>query len=221
MNVNDVFNSENRFFSLMNKIWDLMVLNWLFILTVVIGIGPAATGLYYAVAKNIRKSRGYAMKTFFHSFKVNFKQAFTLGILQLVCALSVVYCYWFAMQMKEGETVSQVYFTLWLIFTVLFVFISIYVYPILSRFNLSTMKIIKMAFVVSLRHLPSTLVMTLLVAIEAFLVWMSPAFLSILLLGGISGYVLLKSLLMEKILRRYTPKPAEGEESSVDAWYLE
>ena len=83
------------------------------------------------------------------------------------------------------------------------------------------MKIIKMAFVVSLRHLPSTLVMTLLVAIEAFLVWMSPAFLSILLLGGISGYVLLKSLLMEKILRRYTPKPAEGEESSVDAWYLE
>ncbi len=29
----------------MNKVWDLMVLNWMFILTVVIGIGPASTGL--------------------------------------------------------------------------------------------------------------------------------------------------------------------------------
>ena len=170
MNINDVFNSENRFFSAMNKVWDLMVLNWMFILTVVIGIGPASTGLYYAIAKNIRKSRGYAVRTFFHSFKQNFKQGFILGILQLVAALSVVYCYSFAMAMREGETLSQVYFTLWLIFTVLFIFISVYVYPILSRFNLTTMKIIKMAFVVSLRHLPSTLLIVLLAGVGVFLV---------------------------------------------------
>ena len=195
MNVNDVFNSENRFFSAMNKVWDLMVLNWMFILTVVIGIGPASTGLYYAIAKNIRKSRGYAVRTFFHSFKQNFKQGFILGILQLVAALSVVYCYSFAMAMREGETLSQVYFTLWLIFTVLFIFISVYIYPILSRFNLTTMKIIKMAFVVSLRHLPSTLLIVLLAAVGVFLVWLSPAFLSLLLLGGVSGYVLIKFIL--------------------------
>ncbi|MBR4812452.1 MAG: DUF624 domain-containing protein [Lachnospiraceae bacterium] len=221
MNINDVFNSENRFFSAMNKVWDLMVLNWMFILTVVIGIGPASTGLYYAIAKNIRKSRGYAVRTFFHSFKQNFKQGFILGILQLVGALSVVYCYSFAMAMREGETLSQVYFTLWLIFTVLFIFISVYIYPILSRFNLTTMKIIKMAFVVSLRHLPSTLLIVLLAAVGVFLVWLSPAFLSLLLLGGVSGYVLIKSFLMERILRRYTPKPAEGEENTTDLWYLE
>lgn len=221
MNINDVFNSENRFFSAMNKLWDVMVLNWLFILTVILGIGPASTGLYYAVAKNIRKSRGYTIKTFFHSFKINFKQGFVIGILQAIAAFSLYYCYWFAMSMKEGETVSQIYFMLWLIFTVLFVFLSIYLYPVLSRFSLPTMKIIKMAFILSLRHLPSTLLMALILAAEVFLAAVFPPFYLVVFLIGCSGYAFLKSLLMEKILRKYTPKPAEGEENTVDTWYLE
>ena len=222
MNISDVFNSENRFFSFMNKLWDVVVLNWLFLLTVVLGIGPAATGLYYAIAKNIRKGRGYAMKTFFHSFKVNFKQGFIIGIIQAVAAFSVWYTYWFAMSMREGETLSQVYFTVWLLFAVLFLFISIYVYPILSRFNMSTMQIIKMAFVVSLRHLPSTLAIAAIFVAEVTLTWVFYPFVLIIALIGCSGYVYIKSLFMEKILKRYTPKPAEGEEdSATDAWYLE
>ena len=176
MNINDVFNSENRFFSAMNKLWDVMVLNWLFILTVILGIGPASTGLYYAVAKNIRKSRGYTIKTFFHSFKINFKQGFVIGILQAIAAFSLYYCYWFAMSM---------------------------------------------AFFLSLRHLPSTLLMALILAAEVFLAAVFPPFYLVVFLIGCSGYAFLKSLLMEKILRKYTPKPAEGEENTVDTWYLE
>ena len=221
MNFNDVFNSENRFFSTMSKVWDLIVLNFFFLLTVILGIGPAATGLYYAVAKNIRKSRGYAMKTFFHSFRTNFKQGLILGIIQAIGLFTVWYCFEFAMAMAPGTTISQIYFTLWLIFSAIFVMMYLYVYPILSRFSLSTFKILKMAFILVLRHLPSSIIMAAVLAAEIFIASVFPAFLSIVFLIGCSGDVLLKSLLMERILRRYTPKPAEGEESGVDAWYLE
>ena len=222
MELNDVFNSENRFFSAMNKLWDLIILNFLFFLTVIFGIGPAASALYYAIAKNIRRSRGYAVRSYFHSFKMNFKQGFIIGILQLIGGLSLWYCYAFAMSMREGETISQIYFTVWLVFAALYVFIFSYVYPILSRFTMPVRKMLKMAFVISLRHLPSSLLIALIFGIEVLLIWLFfPVSIPIVLIIGASGYVLVKSLVMEKILRKYTPKPAEGEEESTDAWYLE
>ncbi|MBP5462396.1 MAG: DUF624 domain-containing protein [Lachnospiraceae bacterium] len=222
MELNDVFNSENRFFSAMNKLWDLIVLNFLFFLTVILGIGPAASALYYAVAKNIRKSRSYAVKSYFHAFAMNFKQGFIIGIFQLLGALSLWYCYAFASSMDGQETIAQIYFTVWIVFTALYLFISAYVYPILSRFSMPVKKMLKMAFVISLRHLPSSLLITLIFAAEVFLIWLfNPASIPLVLIFGASGYVLLKSLIMEKILRKYTPKPAEGEEESTDAWYLE
>ena len=73
----------------MNKVWDVMVLNFYFLLTVIVGIGPAATALYYAIVKNVRRSRSYATTEFFRAFKANFKQGFILGILQLVGAFAM------------------------------------------------------------------------------------------------------------------------------------
>ena len=221
MELNDVFNSENRFFSLMNKVWDMVVLNLLFVVTVIVGIGPAASALYYAVAKNIRRSRGYAARSFFHAFKLNFKQGFIIGIMQLVAAFSLYYCYWFALSMKEGETISQVYITLWFVFTLLFLFMSVYIYPVLSRFSMSIPGLLRMSFVLSLRHLPSTILMVAMIVLEFLAAYLVPPLLTFVILCGASLYVLLKSLLMERILKRYIKKPEEGEEVPADAWYLE
>lgn len=206
---------------MMNKVWDMVVLNLLFLVTVIIGIGPAASALYYAVAKNIRRSRGYATKSFFHAFKLNFKQGVIIGILQLVAAFSLYYCYWFAMSMKEGNTITQVYMALWFVFTLLFLFMSVYIYPVLSRFSMSVPSLLKMSFVLSLRHLPSTLVMVAMIVLEFLAAYLIPPLLTIVVICGASLYVLLKSLMMERILKRYIKKPEEGEEVPADAWYLE
>ena len=40
-----------------------------------------------------------------------------------------------------------------------------------------------------------------------------------MILFAFATYALVKSLLMEKVLRKYTPVPEEGDTS--DAWYLE
>ena len=216
MNAGDIFNSENKFFSAMNKAWDVLVLNFYFILTVILGIGPAATALYYAIVKNVRRSRSYATKEYFRAFRDNFKQGFIIGIIQLICAASLYFCYEYAMAMRADSTFGQIYFAVWFLFTVLFVFISMYVYPVLSRFSLTIRKTLRMAFVLALRHLPTTIGITMILIVMGLLCYLFyPAY-----LFAFAVYALLKSLLMEKILCRYTPKPEDGD-TSTDAWYLE
>ena len=93
MNAGDIFNSENKFFSFMNKAWDVLVLNLYFILTVLLGIGPAATALYYAIVKNVRRSRSYATTEYFRAFKNNFKQGLIIGLIQIAAGGSAYICY--------------------------------------------------------------------------------------------------------------------------------
>ncbi|MBO4686373.1 MAG: DUF624 domain-containing protein [Lachnospiraceae bacterium] len=216
MNAGDIFNSENKFFSFMNKAWDVLVLNLYFILTVLLGIGPAATALYYAIVKNVRRSRSYATTEYFRAFKNNFKQGLIIGLIQIAAGASAYICYEYAMAMRAGSTIGQIYFAVWVLFTLLFIFISMYVYPILSRFTMTVRKTLRMSFVLSLRHLPTTLVIAVILFLSGILCYLFPP--AYLFIFGV--YTLLKSFLMEKILKRYTPKPEEGD-TATDAWYLE
>ena len=59
------------------KLFDTLVLGLLFLLCSIpiITIGASATALYYAYDKVVRRNEGYAVRAFFHSFKMNFAQA--------------------------------------------------------------------------------------------------------------------------------------------------
>ncbi len=217
MNINDVFNSENRFFSTMSKVWDVLMLNLLFILTVIIGVGPASTGLYYAMVKNVRRSRSYASTSFFHAFKTNFKQAFFLGLLQIALGAMLFYSYSFALSMDGSTFAGQAYFAGWFVCLFLYTSVCIYMYPLLSRFAWSNKQILKMSLYFSLKHLPTTVGILVMLVGLALAVYVFPP----VILFGFGLYVFFKSLLMEKILKKYTPKPAEGEETTADLWYLE
>ena len=91
--MNKIFDVNNKFFSTLSKMFDLLVLDVLWIISVPAFVGPACTALYYAIAKNIRKSREYPGKTFWHSFKMNFKQGTILGVAQVLCVLWIYYSY--------------------------------------------------------------------------------------------------------------------------------
>ncbi len=217
MDASDLFNSENKFFSFMSKLWDLLVLNFYFLLTVIIGIGPACTALYYAVVKNIRRSRGYATTEYFHSFRVNLKQGAIVGIIQFLLGFGLIYCYFFCQSMNPDSKVTQVYFTLLFVFAFLYLAISIYLFPLLSRLNLTNRQLYKMSLVLALRNLPVTLSLIILIVGSVVLTVLT----LIPIFFAPAVYTWISSLMIERILKKYMPKPAEGEESTVDAWYLE
>ncbi len=217
MSGSGIFSADNRFFSAMNKVADLLILNILFLFTVLIGIGPACTALYYATMKNIRRSRGYAWKEYLHSFKLNFKQGFCLGIIQAILAVLLCGCYWLSMQMNAEETFAQVYYTGSLIMIIAFALVSMFVYPILSRFTLSFGQWLKMSLMLSMRHLPTSFILLVFFVAMVLAIYVLP----LLLFCLPALYCLGSTFLIERVFKRYMPKQEEGDETSRDAWYLD
>lgn len=215
--MNDFFNVDNKFFSAMGKVADMLMLNIVFLMTVWLGIGPACTALYYATMKNIRKSRGYTIRVFFHSFRQNFRQGFICGVIQIAVAFMLLWCYQTAMAMDPNSTFGQVYYAgVWVILF-LFVYLSIFLYPILSRFTLGVGTLLKMAFTLSLRNFFVTLALLILLIAGALGIYLIPP----LVFAVPALYSLLSTFLIERVFRKYMPKPSEEEESTVDAWWLE
>lgn len=250
--MNNWLNPDNKLFAFMGKVFDVLVLNtiWLLlcvplpILTItwvaktenfllliltfltILPIVPATTALYYAIVKSVRKERSYAIKEFFRSFLRNLKQGsiFTTVALVLIFVLYIDFQYALELS-KAQESSGSLYLGVFIVITLLFLAMYVYVCPILSRFEMKWTGILKTAFVMGARHVLTTVVLIVLLA--AVLLG------SYILLPGMfflpAVGTLLASFLIEPVFKRYMPEKEEpkvdefgdviGQEK--DEWYLD
>ncbi len=219
-------NPDNTFFTFMGKAFDMLVLNviWIFLCLPVITIVPATTAMYYAVVKVIRRERSYVVKEFFRSFKRNLLQGIVLSLLAIamIFVLYIDFRYAFEL-MQAGDSMGSTYLGIFIVVTVLFLAVYSYICPVLSRFDMKILGLLKTSFLMASRHFPTTLV--LLVLMVGVLLG------SYVLLPGIFllpvSAALLSSFLIERVFKKYMPvketTEEEGEETSTerDEWYLE
>lgn len=214
------FNLENGFFTTLSKIADIILLSvvWSLLCIPIITIGPATTALYYATVKAIRRDRGYLFREFFKSFKQNFKRGTIAGVILTLVALFLGFdLVWSWMNMSAIEN-SSVLLGIFIALTVMFLCFSIYVFPILSRFEMTIKQLFKAAMFMAIKHLPSTVVMLAIIAICALGIFFIPILIFIIPAGA----TFIISLLMERIFKKYMPETqGAGEETGVDEWYLE
>ena len=114
---------------------------------------------------------------------------------------------------------KRFFFVFLIIQAVLFVMVSIYVYPVLSRFSMKTKDILKLSLYMSFRHLPTTLFGML--GLVGVVLLGDYFLLSPIVLFAPAVYVLILSLLMERVLRVYMPKKEDQDEIEQEAWYYE
>ena len=81
-------NAVWRVFILIGRIWYLNIL-WLVCSLPVVTIGASTTALIYSCMK-LRDDDGYPTRNFFHSFKINFKQATIIWLIYALVAASVI-----------------------------------------------------------------------------------------------------------------------------------
>lgn len=81
----NIFNLDNRFFTFMGKVADVMILNLLFIITSIptITIGTSLTALYSVSLKQSSGTSSYIAKEYFFAWKTNFKQSTIMWIFSL------------------------------------------------------------------------------------------------------------------------------------------
>ena len=82
MNINGIFNPENRFFTFMDKVMNLCFLGilWALFSLPVITIGASTTALFQYTLKLIRNEEGYVWRSFRKSFVKNFVPATLLWL---------------------------------------------------------------------------------------------------------------------------------------------
>lgn len=214
------FNMDNKFFVFMGKIADLCMLNLLCIICCIpiVTAGASLTALYYVTMKMVRNEEAYIFRSFFRSFKQNFKQATVINIIMLAAAAFLYIDTNIAGKM--GQPAGKILGMIFAAFTLLYVMILLYVYPLLAKFYNSVKNTFKNAILMAIRHLPYTILMLLICAcpililfIPSFQIQMSLIMLVILFGPAVIAYG--NSHFFVRIFDKYIPEESVSEETEV------
>ena len=199
----------------MGKVADLFILNILCLICCIpiVTAGASITAMFYVTMKMVKNEESYIIKSFFKSFKQNFKQATVINLIMLVLAVILYVDMRIVKQM--GQPLGQIMNIIFLAFSVLYVMVFLYIYPVLAKFYNSTRNTFINA-VLSVRHLPYTVLMAAVCACPIILVSFAPTFrmqatiaLICLVIGGaVVAYC--NSFFLDKIFQNYIPEDAEN-----------
>lgn len=215
----NLFNMDNAFFRFMGKLFDVVALNLVFIIVCIplVTIGPAISALYYASVKSIRRDRSYPIKEFFKALKRDFKQSFIVGLI-LVLAAAIIYVdIRFVVDYIKNNFTAMRY--VYLVIGLVISFISVYIFPLISRFSLKISGLFRLSFYLAIRHLLTTIVSIILLFGGFVLVYIS-AGLALLFVPVLVN--LLISIMMEKVLVKCMAMVQTDEDNeNKDQWYLD
>lgn len=126
-----------------------------------IPIGPSITALYGVMGKLIREKDVSITKDYFRMYKMNFKQSIILWLMVLT-VLFILYV--------DIRTSKTLFVYLYMILALLIMLISLYMFPITSRFYLKTKDIIIISIVKVFKEIKITLLL-LAVVVLSFLIF--------------------------------------------------
>lgn len=207
-----VFAYDGKLIDLMTKFGELVLLSLVFLVSClgVVTIGPAMSSLYYAVIKSIRRDRGSPLREYFSSFKRTLPKGVVLTLIWLVAGFALYSGYTASVSASED---AKVLTTVYVFAIALSVVSGVYIFPVLSRFEMKILKMIELAFVMGIRFFYFTV---LIVLFAGLLIWLQIYILPIpciLFTPGVGCFLI--TFIMERALLYYMPKPKDGEA----AWY--
>ena len=217
INMGKFLDFDTPFMQKLTKLCDIFICSLLFILTCIplFTIGAAWTALYYTTVKVLRRNRGTIFREYMHAFRLNFKQATMMWLGFMVILAVLGFNIMFSMNVLEeqaGILFAGGYFAIsfFILGTI------IYMFPLLSRFVIGKKQLLKMSYLMTLKHLHYTVLMVLLTVAEFVLAWYLLFRFPVAILLIPAGGTWLLSLLMERILYRYIPEEefAKNEASS-------
>ncbi|MDO5361706.1 MAG: YesL family protein [Eubacteriales bacterium] len=216
-----LFNMDNKFFTFMGKVADLIILNLLCILCClpIVTIGPSLTALHYVTMKMVRNEESYIVKSFFKSFKENFRQATIINLIMLVVGLMLFLDINIVKRMS-GKLYNGL-FVVFIAFLLLYMLVFLYIYPVLAKFYNTIKHTFINAFLMSIRHLPYTFVMLVitLLPIGTFFIpslQLQSICLMLLLIMGPAVIAYLNGHFLVRIFDNYIPKEEDAQDEPLN-----
>lgn len=209
-----IFNMDNKFFTFMGRVADLILLNIIFLLSCIpiVTIGASITAMYYVTLKMARNEDSYIFRSFVKSFKQNFKQS-TIIWLILLAVGALLFVDFNIMEQAGSEGVFKaVYLGLYLLL-LFFGMVFAYIFPLLSRFDNTVKNTFLNALKMAIAHFPYTVLILVITYVPMFLtlnygvVLVYGAF--VWIAAGFAVTSFLNAKIFTKIFARYIPAPEE------------
>ena len=205
-----LFCLDNKFFSFMTKVADVMILNILFIMTCipVITIGASLTALYSVTLRQSAGKSAYVASEYLHAWKENYKQSTIVW-----CFLMIVFGLFF-MNLNvpaeaSGYQIMRVLLIISFVFTIM---IFLYIFPLLAKFENTIKHTLVNAFLMSVRHLMTTCILFGTAVFFVLITFLYPAMIEInamlWFLFLFAGIARIQADFLNKVFNRYIVEEA-------------
>ena len=209
-------NPNGRFNHIMTRVFDVLLLNGLFLFTSLplITGGASAAALYYAMAKAVYHDRGQICREYFRAWKREMRQGICLHLIFLLVAALASLDLYHAMHLTGA---AQIFYLVLGAIIMLLLPVYIYVYPLLSRVEATVKEYLVMGMRIAAQHLLPTVLMLLLELVFLVLTVFIPP----LLLITPALFCLITCPHLERVLRKHLNYDQAVQEENQDAWYRE
>lgn len=152
MKNNIILGSDSKIMSFLSRIFDLIVLNTLFILCSlpIVTIGSSLTALHSVTLKMVRNEESYIFRSFIRSFKENFHQTICIWIPIMFVGL-FLYADFRILKLPTATGLSFLYIPL-IFLTLILACVTLHSFEISAYFKCSTKQILKNVLFLCLKH---------------------------------------------------------------------
>lgn len=201
--MNRIFDIDNPVWNAFSKLFDLIILNILFLLTCipVVTIGNSITALYYTTLRMTSKRLTYATSEYWKSWKENFKQGLLCEVLLFDIGVMLAVGTYFSF--VTGAYYGKVIFVM---LDVMAVAVASYVFPLLAKFQMTTAQLFRSSVLMAVRYLPFTILNVVIILGSIYFTYQSFLVFLIMLVVGCSAVCVLQSVWFNYIFNQFTPE---------------
>ena len=150
----------------------------------------------------------FVTSNFLKSFKINFFQGLLITIILAVIGVIVFTSIRFSVLVPQ---LKEFILTLDYIAAFELIIVTLYIFPLMSRFDMKITELFKTAFFLANRHMFTTFTCLMLIIAIIFMCTFNPMF----LFASIGIYAYISSFMLMRIFRKYCPDIDVDDESEI------
>ncbi len=201
-----LFNYDNPVWHFIGKFWDVLVVNvlWFICCIPIFTIGASTTALYYVTLRLVRDEDGYTIRSFFRSFKENFRQATIIWLIFLLVGIILAADLWFTLTagIFPAGTPRTLFAALFLGMLLIWLAMITYVFPVLARFYGTIKQTVMNSFLLSIRYILYTIG---IIAIDLGITYLTLTMLPFLMMFGMGLLGFINSFFLDHIFKKFIP----------------
>lgn len=201
-----IFDMDSPVMRFLGRVADLMILNLVTLLCClpVVTIGASLTAMHYVLLKMVRNEDSYIIRSFFKSFKENFKQATVIWLIMLL--FLIVFGADIMIINHSGMEFPSALKIILFALAMIGYMVMCYVFPVLCRFENTIRKTIKNALFMAILSFPKTIVMMVLYVSPIILIYFFTMAVPLVILFGISAPAYLSAMLYSGTFKKFEPE---------------